>query len=303
MQEKKLSYQDVTAQLIHGDALAFLDSLRPNSVDLVITSPPYCMGKEYDNSVSVDDFMREHARILKAVITTVKDGGSICWQVGYHVEQNQVVPLDALIYEAARAYPTLKLRNRIVWTFGHGAHALRRFSGRHETILWFTKGNDYIFNLDEVRIPQKYPGKRHYKGPRKGQWSGNPLGKNPADLWDIPNVKAHHVEKTNHPCQFPVALARRLVRALSCAGGLIVDPYMGAGTAAVAALTEGRNFAGSDIEKRYVAIARSRIQLLIENNLPIRDDVPTLKPIASESVSRPPPHFRVNTMADSKHGK
>lgn len=79
----------------------------------------------------------------------------------------------------------LKLRNRIVWHFGHGLHASKRFSGRYETILWFSKTDNYIFNLDSVRVPAKYPGKRHFKGPKKGQPSGNPLGKNPSDIWEI----------------------------------------------------------------------------------------------------------------------
>ncbi len=78
----------------------------------------------------------------------------------------------------SRRTPTLLLRNRVVWTFGHGLHSPTRFSGRHETILWFTKGDNYTFNLDAVRVPQKYPGKRHYKGLKKGKFSGNPLGKN-----------------------------------------------------------------------------------------------------------------------------
>lgn len=87
-------------------------------------------------------------------------------------------------------YPLFKelgmfLRNRIVWHFGHGLHTKNRFSGRYETFLWFTKNKDYIFNLDPVRSPSKYPGKLHYSGSKKGLPSGNPLGKNPSDVWEI----------------------------------------------------------------------------------------------------------------------
>ena len=71
----------------------------------------------------------------------------------------------------------LILRNRIIWTFGHGLNSTQRFSGRHEMILWFTKGEQYCFNLDCIRVPQKYPGKRYYKGEHKGELSGNPYGK------------------------------------------------------------------------------------------------------------------------------
>ena len=79
----------------------------------------------------------------------------------------------------------LFLRNRIIWTFGHGLNSDCRFSGRHEVILWFTKGKDYTFNLDSVRVHQKYPGKKSYKGKNTGKFSGNNIGKHPYDVWDI----------------------------------------------------------------------------------------------------------------------
>ncbi|UFX48938.1 site-specific DNA-methyltransferase [Bradyrhizobium sp. 41S5] len=158
-------------------------------------------------------------------------------------------------------YPELALRNRIIWTFGHGAHAAHRFSGRYETILWFTKGDDYYFNLDRVQVPQKYPGKRHYRGPKKGDFSGNPAGKNPSDVWEIPNVKSLHIEKTAHPCQFPVALVQRCIRSMTPSGGLVVDPFMGSGSSAVASVLEQRSFMGCDIESKYVKIAKRRVKL------------------------------------------
>lgn len=171
-----------------------------------------------------------HEQLAPLLVRALKRGGSLCWQVGHHVNKGVVTPLDAIAYTIFSKHKDLLLRNRIVWTFAHGVHASRRFSGRHETVLWFTKGTDYTFDLDSVRVPQKYPGKRYYKGPKKGELSGNPLGKNPSDVWDIPNVKANHIEKTEHPCQFPVALAQRLIRALTKPGELIVDPFLGSGT-------------------------------------------------------------------------
>ena len=135
----------------------------------------------------------------------------------------------------------------------------KRFSGRHEIILWFTKGNNQVFNLDSIRIPQKYPGKRAYKGVNKGNFSGNPLGKNPSDVWDIPNVKANHIEKTSHPCQFPVALPQRLIKALTNVDGIVLDPFMGSGTTGVASIIEKRRFIGAEIKNDYFDIAKSRI--------------------------------------------
>jgi adenine-specific DNA-methyltransferase len=172
-------------------------------------------------------------------------------------------------------------------------HASRRFSGRHETILWYTKGTDYFFNLDAVRIPQKYPGKRHYKGPNKGKFSGNPLGKNPSDVWNIPNVKANHIEKTAHPCQFPVALVQRLIRALTPDGGTVSDPFAGSGSAALAARIEGRSFIGCDLKQSYVEIANERIRKFDQGHLIHRPlETPIYEPNANDSVAILPPHFK-----------
>lgn len=243
--------------LYNGDCRKLLKRLPSESVDLVVTSPPYCIGKAYeDPHDDIETFRKQHQDIFSDLYRVVKPGGSICWQIGYHVSDKCVVPLDYIVYDIFTSMSEgldnpLILRNRIVWTFGHGLNSTTRFSGRHEMILWFTKGLQTVFNLDEVRVPQKYPGKRFYKGPNKGQLSGNPMGKNPSDVWDIPNVKAKHIEKTAHPCQFPVAIPRRLIRALTNKNGLVLDPFMGSGTTGVAALIEGRRFVGSEIQKSY----------------------------------------------------
>ena len=288
---------NVEATVAQADALAWLGQIKASSVDLIVTSPPYFVGKEYDVSRSPVDFKNEIRRVLPKMIRVLKPGGSLCWQVGNHVENGTLLPLDAVIINLLSKTNKLTLRNRMIWTFGHGTNATSRFSGRHETILWYTKGPDYFFDLDASRVPQLYPGKRHYKGPKKGDWSGNPLGKNPGDVWDIgdvwgiPNVKAKHIEKTEHPCQFPAALVRRLVVALSPLNGLVVDPYLGSGTSAVAALLEDRNFAGCDLEEKYVRIAETRLKLQIAGTLQVRPDVAIRQPKVGEAVSTRPPHF------------
>lgn len=275
--------------IIRKDAFEFLSDLPSNSVDLIISSPPYCMGKEYDTFSTIEDFAEVHEGLRDHLVRVLKRGGSICWQVGHHVRDNVVIPLDAVVYSIFSKSEHLKLRNRIVWTFGHGAHCSRRFSGRHETVLWYTKGDKYKFDLDAVRVPQKYPGKRHNKGPKHGEPSGNPHGKNPGDVWEIPNVKSNHVEKTEHPCQFPVALAQRLVKALSPRRGLVVDPYLGSGSTAIAALLEGRSFMGCDIKARYIKIARKRVEELQAGNLKIRPlDRPIHVPRANDAVAKIP---------------
>lgn len=246
--------------LFQGDTRDLLAQIPDGEAQLIVTSPPYNVGKEYEKVVDLDDYVEQQSGIITECARILSASGSICWQVGNYVNEGEIAPLDIVLYPVFKKLG-LKLRNRIIWHFGHGLHCSKRFSGRHEAILWFTKSDDYYFNLDPVRVPQKYPEKKYFKGPNKGKLSGNPLGKNPSDVWDIPNVKSNHVEKTIHPCQFPVELVERLVLSMTKEGDLVYDPFMGAGTTAVAAIRHNRRAAGADIEKKYLDVALGRVEL------------------------------------------
>lgn len=192
----------------------------------------------------------------------------------YINKDGSIIPLDIALDPIFRELDMF-LRNRIIWHFGHGLHSKTRFSGRYEVIMWYTKSEDYVFNLDPVRIPAKYPGKRHFKGPHKGELSGNPLGKNPEDVWDdIPNVKSNHIEKTIHPCQFPVGLIERLVLSMTNVGGLVFDPFAGVASSGVAAIIHNRNFWGCEIVNDYVEIGRDRLQQSINGTIKYRENKP-----------------------------
>jgi adenine-specific DNA-methyltransferase len=272
--------KSLTVRVECADNLQFMRELSPDSMNLIVSSPPYNLGKEYETRRSLDVYKEEQAATIAEAVRLLHPRGSICWQVGNYVANGEVFPLDAILYPLFDVHG-LQLRNRIVWTFGHGLHCQRRFSGRHETILWFTKSAEYTFNLDAVRIPAKYPNKKHFKGPSKGQLSGHPLGKNPSDVWDIPNVKANHVEKSEHPCQFPVGLVERLVLALTEVGGNVLDPYLGVGSSAVAALKNERNAYGCDTVQEYIDIANDRLRQLSEGRLRTR---PMNRPIYQPPV-------------------
>lgn len=264
-----------TAQIECRDNIEFMRTLKKGSMKLIVTSPPYNIGKSYERRTSNDIYIEQQAATIAEAVRLLHPNGSICWQVGNHVDDGEIFPLDILLYPLFTNHG-LKLRNRIVWTFGHGLHCQKRFSGRHETILWFTRSDEYTFNLDPVRIPSKYPEKKHFKGPKRGEISGNPLGKNPSDVWEIPNVKANHVEKTEHPCQFPVGLVERLVLSLTNPGDNVLDPYIGVGSTAIAALKNERNAFGCDLMQEYVDIALERVAQLDSGLLRTR---PMNKPI------------------------
>ncbi len=295
---------DADIVLYQGDTEDFIKSLPDESVKLIITSPPYNLGKAYETRVSVEKYLADQSRTIAKLYRILHPQGSICWQVGNFVEKGEVFPLDIYYYPIFKEMG-LYLRNRIIWHFGHGLHTKKRFSGRYETILWFTKGKEYTFNLDPVRIPSKYPGKRHYKGPNKGKLSGNPKGKNPSDVWEgllsewdecfweIPNVKSNHPEKTIHPCQFPIELVERFVLALTDEGDRVFDPYTGVGSALIAAIKRNRIALGSEREAEYVAIARERIQAYFEGTLRVRPlGKPIHKPTGREKVAQIPPEWQ-----------
>ena len=268
-------HRDAVADVTCENNLKYMRKLHDKSMQLIVTSPPYNLGKEYEKKRSLEIYIEEQAACIAEAVRLLDDRGSICWQVGNHVDNGEVFPLDIILYSLFTNHG-LQLRNRIIWTFGHGLHCQKRLSGRHETILWFTKSDEYIFNLDPIRIPSKYPDKKYFKGPKRGQLSSNPLGKNPTDVWDIPNVKSNHVEKTDHPCQFPVGLIERLVLGLTNEGANVLDPYIGVGSAAIAALKHNRHAYGCDLDQKYIDIAWERIHKLREDTLRTR---PMNKPV------------------------
>ena len=291
---------DARLILFHGDVSDFLRQIPDESVQLIITSPPYNLGKAYETKVSIDDYLQTQAQVIAQLYRALRPDGSLCWQVGNFVHHGEVFPLDIYYYPLFKRCD-FRLRNRIVWHFGHGLHALKRFSGRYETLLWFTKSDDYQFNLDPVRVPSKYPGKRHYKGPNIGKPSGNPNGKNPSDvweilardwetaLWEIPNVKANHPEKTTHPCQFPVELVERCVLALTNEDDWVFDPYAGVGASLLAAIMRNRRAMGSEKEEEYVTIAKQRLEQYFDGALTTRPlGKPIHQPTGREKVAQIP---------------
>jgi adenine-specific DNA-methyltransferase len=302
--EIESSYSCEGKVVLHeGDCLDAIPEIPCGSVQLVISSPPYNLGKAYERTTRLKGYLQAQEPILDELVRVLSSKGSICWQVGNYVEDGEVFPLDMYYYPIFKKLG-LHLRNRIIWYFNHGLHASKRFSGRYEVILWFTKSSSYTFNLDAVRVPSKYPGKRHFKGAKKGQPSCNPLGKNPSDiwevvaqdwekeLWDIPNVKANHPEKTIHPCQFPIELVQRCVLALTNPDDWVLDPFAGVGSALIAALMHNRRAIGCEKDSSYVETAKNRIRGYYDGTLRVRPlGKPVHKPSGRERVSQPPPEW------------
>lgn len=249
---------DALDMIYLGDCMDLLRRLPDGAVDLVVSSPPYNIGKEYEARVALDDYLEEQRAVLKECHRVLSDRGSIFWQVGAYSNKGALYPLDIKFFPILEDMGMIP-RNRIVWARTHGLHARKKFSARHETILWFTKTDDYTFDLDAVRVPQKYQNKKAWRGDNKGELTCHPDGKNPGDIWFFRNVKHNHEEQTEHPAQFPEDLVARVVLAASRPGDVVLDPYMGAGTVAVVARDTGRRYLGAELDSEYHRLAMRRL--------------------------------------------
>ena len=241
-----------------GDCMELLTRMPSHSVDLIVSSPPYNLGKEYEKKRALEVYLEEQTKVLRECARVLKPTGSIFWQVGSFSEDGMLIPLDVRLFPILEGFGMIP-RNRIAWVRQHGLHARNKFSARYETIIWFTKSDEYKFSLEGIRVPQKYQNKKYHKGDKRGQLSCNPDGKNPGDIWAFRNVKHNHEEQTIHPCQFPEDLIARIVLSTTEVGDVVFDPYMGAGTVAVVAKSFGRKFAGAEMDEKYYKVAMRRL--------------------------------------------
>ena len=258
---------------------------RTKSINMVWSSPPYNVGKCYENNKSINEYLDFHKEVIDEIIPRMDDDGIVCWQVGFYVNNKtgEIVPLEYFFYDMFKKHGLI-MKNRIIWHYRHGLTYDSRFAGRHETIMVMTKG-DHNFNVDPVRMPQIYKNKK-----KNGKLTCNPLGKNPGDVWDnIPNVKASHPEKIDlynghtktkekHPCQTPVGLVERCLLSMTKPKDLILDPFAGTGSIGVAAAIHGRRFWGCEISAKYAIASQGRINQALRGEAMWR---PHNKPIKS----------------------
>lgn len=265
MRRQQETLKELIDKTAKADVLDYLDSLPSGCANMVLTSIPYNLGKSYGSSPCADSLayvyyvgwmmqvISDCARILKPGAVMFLEAGSTRDETG------SLIPLDVVLFDAMKK-SGLEFQSRIAWTVPHGLTPKRRLSERYETALVFSKGPIATFNPTPGRTPQKQPGKRAFKGPNKGKLSGHPLGAFPSNVWPIPNIGANHPEKTGHPAQFPVELARRAIQIYTNVGDLVIDPFSGSGTTHVAARETGRGFSGADLfyeDLREVRLAKA----------------------------------------------
>jgi adenine-specific DNA-methyltransferase len=238
--------------LYKGDCVELLDRLRESKVriDLALTSPPYNIGKEYEEPLSLEEYLSWCSGWMDQIYNIVSDRGAFWLNVGYLEvpERGLCVPIPYLLWDKSPFY----LVQEIVWKYGAGVSAKNRLSPRNEKWLFFVKNSEhYTFNLDEIRDPNvKYPNQK-----KNGKFRCNPLGKNPSDVWEFPKVTTgkdrSSKERSNHPAQFPLGVVERIVKAATNSAQIVLDPFAGSCSTGIAAVGLGRIFVGFELREDY----------------------------------------------------
>ena len=253
---KLSSIKSITNTIIHGDTLQTLKKFPSNKINLIITSPSYMLGKEYDSEKSLEEYKKYHADVIKECHRVLTENGALYWNVAQTAWNGEILPLGAIFYDILKK-ENFYLKNWIIWHFEGGLNAKKRLSGRYENILWMVKDKEnFVFNLDDIRIPAKWHMDKRC----------NPKGKNPTDfwtevdyVWDINRVVNVSKEKTAHPTQFPEKMIKRIIKSGSNKDDIVMDIFSGSGTVMKVAEEEGRKWIGIDKELKYCKIALKRV--------------------------------------------
>ena len=253
---KLSSIAPITNTIIHGDTLQTLKKFPPNKINLIITSPSYMLGKEYDKERSFEEYKKYHSDVIKECHRVLTEDGALYWNVAQTpLENGEILPLGAIFYNILKE-KKFYLKNWIIWHFEGGLNAKRRLTGRYENVLWMVKDtNNFVFNLDDIRITSKWDKDKR----------NNPKGKNPTDfwpvdyVWEINRVVNVSKEKTAHPTQFPEKMIKRVIKASSNKGDIVMDIFSGSGTVMKVAQDEERKWIGIDKESKYCKIAQKRV--------------------------------------------
>lgn len=233
----------IEQRLIQGDALLELPNLASESFDLIIADPPYNLGKDYGNNRDMkgfDDYMDFSRNWLREAHRLLKPRGTIYVFMGFR--------FIAYLFRILERELGMFFNSWIVWHYTQGIGRTKGFSPRHDDILMFTKSREYVFNLDDVRVPQKYYRKRN-----------NMRGANPGDVWEFSHVHYCNENRQNHPTQKPEGLIERMVLASSDIEGTILDPFSGSGTTLRVCQQLKRCCTGIELNPIYVKMSHERL--------------------------------------------
>lgn len=271
--------------LFQGDCLELMPKLKGQDFPLTVTSPPYNIGKEYEEIQHIQDYIDWSEKWIKYVYSLTSDSGAFWLNLGYVPMEGKAkaIPLPYLLWDKIPFY----LIQEVIWNYGAGVAGKKFLSPRNEKFLWYVKNSEeYTFNLDDIRDPNvKYPNQK-----KNGKLKCNPLGKNPTDVWQIPKVTSgknrSSKERTDHPAQFPIELISRIIKASTNKGDIVLDPFMGSGSTAISALKNDRKSVGFEIRKDYLDIAIERIEAECSSIVPYVDKAKTERVLRLEESNQ-----------------
>ena len=230
--------------IVHANSVKWMKEQPSSTFDLVIADPPYNVGKDYGTTIdNVEkgeylEFLREW---VKEATRLLKPYGTIYVFMGFR--------FISYLYDILENECGLFFNTWICWHYTQGQGRKRGFSARHDDILMFTKhSKNYTFNLDDIRIPQKY-----YRG------VNNMRGSNPGDVWEFSHIHYCQKNRQPHPTQKPEGLIERMVLASSSEGDNVLDPFLGSGTTVRVCQQLSRNCTGIEINSEYVEMAKKRL--------------------------------------------
>lgn len=230
--------------IVLGDCTKELNKIESNTVDLIIADPPYNVGKDYGNKSDKQDF-DEYIAFTKEWLTEchriLKKNGTIYIFIGFRY--------ISYLYQILEKDLKMNFVNWISWHYTQGIGKTKGFSPRHDDILMFSKSATYKFNLDEIRVPQKFYRKVN-----------NMRGANPGDVWEVSHIHYCQKNRQEHPTQKPEALVERMVLASSSEGDMVVDPFSGSGTTLRVCQQLNRNAVGIELNPEYVEQTKERLE-------------------------------------------
>jgi len=231
-------------RLILGDAIAELPKLESGTFDLIIADPPYNLGKDYGNNHDVkgfDDYLTFSRDWLREAHRLLRPQGTLYVFMGFR--------FISYLYDILDRELGMYFNTWIVWHYTQGMGKTKGFSPRHDDVLMFTKSKDFLFNLDDIRVPQKYYRERN-----------NMRGANPGDVWEFSHVHYCNENRQNHPTQKPEGLIERMVLASSNRHSHVLDPFVGSGTTVRVCQQLNRLCTGIELNPEYIQLSRERLR-------------------------------------------
>ena len=258
-------YENEKCILYCVDTIKAQKQIDRSIVDLIVTSPPYNIGKEYEKIKSISEYINWSIEWITDSANLLKPNGALLLNIGYLKIENigRAVPIPYLLWDKIPLY----LNQEIVWNYSAGVACKHYLSPRNEKVLWYVKDKDnYTFNLDDIRDKNvKYPNSK-----RNGKLRVNTLGKNPSDVWEIAKVTTgknrSSAERTSHPCQFPTDLIDRIILGFSNTHNIVFDPFVGSGTTFESCIRNNRYCIGFEIREDYCKILKSRIEHILNQS-------------------------------------